>query len=127
VKGIIRENLLPQLENAMHTGKRDGMFTKERYLDEFLNPKETFVLSSQSFRPTPESVPDAGYTSSLIGGGIQTPRSTLDLPSQIKRPETEERALSQRQTTFQTGSDGEPHYVIDENENLQDLIAKLDK
>ena len=127
VKGIIRENRLPQIENAMHTGKRDGMFTKERYLDEFLNPKETFVLSSQSFRPTPESVPDAGYTSSLIGGGIQTPRSTLDLPSQIKRPETEERALSQRQTTFQTGSDGEPHYVIDENENLQDLIAKLDK
>jgi hypothetical protein len=29
--------------------------------------------------------------------------------------------------TFQAGSDGEPHYVIDENENLQDLIAKLDK
>jgi hypothetical protein len=23
--------------------------------------------------------------------------------------------------------DGEPHYVIDENENLEDMIAQLDK
>ena len=128
VKGIIRENRLPQIENAMHTGKRDGMFTKERYLDEFLNPKETFVLPIQSFRPAPESVPDAGYTSTLIGRGGEPSRSTPDLPSQTPYSETEERhALSQRKINFQAGSDGEPHYVIDENENLQDLIAKLDK
>ncbi len=127
VKGIIRENRLPQIENAMHTGKRDGMFTKERYLDEFLNPKETFVLPIQSFRPAPESVPDAGYTSSLIGGGVPTSSSAPDVPSQSGRKETEEQALSLRKITFQAGSDGEPHYVIDENENLQDLIAQLDK
>lgn len=128
VKGIIRENRLPQIENTMHTGKRDGMFTKERYLDEFLNPKETFVLPSQSFRPAPESVPDAGYTSDLIGRGGEPSRSTPDLPSRTPYSETEERQVPlQRKTTFQAGSDGEPHYVIDENENLQDLIAKLDQ
>lgn len=127
VKGIIRENHLPQIENVMHTGKRDGMFTKERYRDEFLNPKETFVLPSQSFRPTLESVPDEGYTSSLFGGIPQPARSAPELPSQIGHPETGEDALSQQKSTFQAVSSGEPHYVIDENENLQDLIAKLDK
>jgi twitching motility protein PilT len=127
VKGLIRENRLPQIENAMHTGKRDGMFTKERYLDEFLNMKENFVLPSQSFRPAPESVPDAGYTSPLIGGGVQNSRFTPDVPSQIGRKAGAAGALSSPRIDFQAGSDGEPQYIIDNNENLEELIAQLDK
>lgn len=96
-------------------------------MDEFLNPKETFVLPSQSFRPAPESVPDVGYTSSLIGEGVEPPPAAPELPSQVGHRETEEQGPSLRRISFQPGSDGEPHYVIDENENLQDLIAKLDK
>ena len=34
VKGIIREKKLYQIDNSMHTGKTDGMFTEERYLRE---------------------------------------------------------------------------------------------
>jgi twitching motility protein PilT len=125
VKGLIRENRLPQIENAMHTGKRDGMFTKERYLDEFLNPKETFVLPSQSFRPAPESVPDAGYNSPRISGGPQNIRSTPDAPSRSERKAAA--ADTPPKIDFQAGSNGEPHYIIEDNENLEELIAQLDK
>jgi twitching motility protein PilT len=127
VKGLIRENSLPQIENTMHTGKRDGMFTKERYLDEFLNPKETFVLPSQSFRPAPDSVPDAGYISPLIGGGVQNNSSTPDVPSRTERKAAAVDTLSSHEIDFRAGSNGEPHYIIDDNENLEDLIAQLDK
>ena len=127
VKGIIRDNRLPQIENAMHTGKKDGMFTRERYLDEFLDPRETFVLPSQSFRPTPELLPDEVYTSPLIGGDFHNIRSTPDVPSQIERQEVEAYTLSPPKIDFQAGSDGEPHYIIDDKENLEDLVAQLDK
>jgi twitching motility protein PilT len=135
VKGIIRDNRLPQIENAMHTGKKDGMFTRERYLDEFLNPREKFVLPSQSFRPTPESLPDEGYTSPLLGGSfgdghsipLNNGHSIPDLLPQIKQKETAADKLSSRKIAFQTGSVAEPHSIIDDKENLEDLIAQLDK
>jgi pilus retraction protein PilT len=127
VKGIIRDNHLPQIENAMHTGKKDGMFTRERYLDEFLNPREKFVLPSRSFRPTPESLPDEGYTSSLIGGDFHNIRSIPDVPSQIERKAAVVDNLSSPKIDFHAGSDGEPHYIIDDKEKLEDLIAQLDK
>lgn len=127
VKGIIRENRLPQIENAMHTGRKEGMFTKERYREEFLNPKETFVQPSQSFRPTQESVPDEGFTSSLLGAIPQPVLTAAEFASQAGHPETDSEALSRQKITFRAASGGEPQYIIDENENLQDLIAELDK
>jgi twitching motility protein PilT len=127
VKGLIRENRLPQIENAMHTGKRDGMFTKERYLDEFLTPKENFILPIQSFRPAPELVPDAGYISSLVGRDVQNIRSAPNVSSRIEPKEAVADNLLPPHIAFQAGSDGEPHYVIDDNENLEDLIAQLGK
>jgi len=127
VKGLIRENRLPQIENAMHTGKKDGMFTKERYLDEYLNLKKTFVLPSQSFRPAPESVRDAGYTSSLIGRGVHNILTTPDVSSQSERQEGEAKAMTPQKIFFQGISDSELDYVIDGNETLEDLIAQLDK
>lgn len=138
VKGIIRDNRLPQIENAMHTGKKDGMFTRERYLDEFLSPRDTFVLPSQSFRPTPESLPDEGYTSSLIGGDISNGHnghsapvpdghSIPETPPQIGLNEAKTYKPSPRKVAFQAGSVAEPHAIIDDKENLEDLIAQLDK
>jgi pilus retraction protein PilT len=133
VKGIIRENRLPQIENAMHTGKKDGMFTKERYQEEFLNTKESFVLPSQSFRPAPESVPDPGHTSALIFGDVQAGQPAAAYPSALERRRSERaRAaepppLASPKIEFQAGSDGETQYVIDDNDNLEELIAQLDK
>jgi twitching motility protein PilT len=126
VKGLIRENRLPQIENAMHTGKRDGMFTKERYQEEFLNTKESFILPSQSFRPAPESVPDPSYISSLIGRSVQNSRRATDIPPQVEPRETESFATPPPRIQFPAG-DGEAQYIIDDNDNLEDLIAQLEK
>jgi pilus retraction protein PilT len=131
VKGLIRENRLPQLENAMHTGKRDGMFTKERYQEEFLNTKESFVLPSQSFRPAPESAQDPGHASALLAGDGQAGQpAAAHLPalerhrSERGRTAADPLPLTPPKTAFQAG-DGE--YVIDDDDNLEELIAQLDK
>jgi twitching motility protein PilT len=127
VRGLIRENRLPQLENAMHTGKKDGMFTKERYLDEFLNPKESFVLPSQSFRPAPESVPDPGYLSPLINGGAPAIRTTPEgLPARGEQGIAMV-AAAQPRRAFRAAGEDESHYTIADDDNLEDLIAQLDK
>jgi pilus retraction protein PilT len=127
IKGLIRENRLPQIENAMHTGKKDGMFTKERYLDEYLNLKKTFILPSQSFRPAPELVRDAGYTSPLVGKSVHNILTTSEVSSQGERQEGEAKALISQNIFPQAISDGELDYVIDENESMEDLITQLDK
>ena len=148
VKGIIRDNRLPQIENAMHTGKKDGMFTRERYLEEFLNPRDTFVLPSQSFRPTKESLPDDGYTSSLIGGEpsnghrnggsrdhvvqAKNDYSVQEAQPQIKRKEASVTRLSSSRpsspkASSQTGLFSQTHSISEEKESLEELIAQLDK
>jgi pilus retraction protein PilT len=132
VKGLIRENRLPQLENAMHTGKKDGMFTQARYQEEFLSTKEGFVLPSQSFRPAPESVPDPGYASPLVNGIAPAGKPPAEMQTRPERKAGELKPADAsvpppRRPGFQAGSDGEPQYVIDENDNLEDLIAQLDR
>ena len=127
VKGLIRENRLPQIENAMHTGKKDGMFTKERYLEEFLNPRKTFVLPSQSFRPGAESVRDEGYSSSLVRRGVHNIPAIPDVAPQGERQEGEAKALTPQKIFFKGVSDGDLDYVIDGSESLEDLISQLDK
>lgn len=58
VKGIIREKKLYQIDNSMHTGKADGMFTEERYLREYLETREKFNNPMMNFRPDKNA---AGY------------------------------------------------------------------
>ena len=127
IKGLIRENRLPQIENAMHTGKKDGMFTTERYLTEFLNVRETFVHPSQSFRPAPEVLQEASYFSPLIGAAVPgaltlNPPPSLTIgsaplspPYPVTAPDNAPRAPAAE----------EQHYVINADENLEDLIAEL--
>lgn len=79
VKNIIRENKLNQLNSALQIGKTEGMFTPERYMDDYLNKLISFIPYSQTFHPsTEESSEDINYQSPL----------TEDLPAAIssKKP-----------------------------------------
>ncbi|MDI9569617.1 MAG: PilT/PilU family type 4a pilus ATPase [Pseudomonadota bacterium] len=134
VKGLIRENRLPQLENAMHTGRTEGMFTRERYMNEFVNLKKGFVLPSQSFRPAPEAFADEEYASPLIGradygvAASAAPSSAPSVPSRSAlAPAGETGRVTFDQAPLRGFSDDESHYVIDEGERLEDIIAQLDK
>lgn len=126
IKSLIREDKLHQIENAMHTGKREGMFTKERYLSEFLNTLENFVHPSNSFRPAPESMQEASYVSPLTDA--VSPRATSFNPPANTGRRPEPLYDTTAPVPAPQGASGyELQYVIDENENLEDLIAELGK
>jgi hypothetical protein len=68
VRGIIRENKIPQIESIIQMGKSEGMFTMDRYHKEYLQTKTSFYPPSDNFRPSPESAQDLVYVSPLIDG-----------------------------------------------------------
>ena len=125
IKGIIRENRLPQIENAMHTGKKDGMFTMERYLSEYLNARETYIHPSQSFKPAPEALQEVSYFSPLIGAALPGALS-FNQPPAAAGPAPPYQAATPGPPSPIPSSEGE-HYVINADERLEDLIAELDR
>ncbi|MBU1711736.1 MAG: PilT/PilU family type 4a pilus ATPase [Proteobacteria bacterium] len=65
IKNIIRENKLNQLNSAIQIGKNEGMFTAERYLNDYLNTHDNFIPSVLTFRPTAEVSQEILYQSPL--------------------------------------------------------------
>lgn len=125
VKGLIRENKLAQVENAMQAGKNDGMFTIERYLTEFLDTKESFVHPNQSFRATTEAHPEIDHASPLVSvdeSRAMPPSSRIPPPPQVEDDEILARKIEPPDV-----SGHDPQYVIDGNENLTDLIAQISR
>ncbi|MDD5713046.1 MAG: PilT/PilU family type 4a pilus ATPase [Smithellaceae bacterium] len=132
IKGVIRENKLPQMENTIHTGKNEGMFTMKRYLTEYVNVADSFVHPSQSFKPSEEVVFEEIYKSPLID-----PDSfTEDIIA--RRVEAtdygHETGISAPRRTQQEGGNISPldefdqHYIIDDDQaKLEDIIAQLEE
>jgi twitching motility protein PilT len=121
IKNIIRENKLNQINSAIQMSKNEGMFTSERYFDEYLKGRKTFFPYSQIFRPSLEEAQDIPYQSPLTDEGGEAP-----LPASRKRTiKTETEAILIR-TDF-SGMDMEHMLTIDEGESLQDLIKKMEK
>ena len=126
VRSLIRENKLAQMENIMQSGKSDGMFTTERYIAEFLNVQDSFIHPQQSFRATTEALRDANHESPLISAGaipeaMHTPSPATAYP-QAAGDQIPVKGIEPPDIL---GHD--PQYVIEENENLADLIAKMGK
>ncbi|MDD5712017.1 MAG: PilT/PilU family type 4a pilus ATPase [Smithellaceae bacterium] len=132
IKGVIRENKLPQMENTIHTGKNDGMFTMKRYITEYINVADSFVHPSQSFRPSEETVIEDIYKSPLIDADsfsdeiLASHRGEVELgrPSSAiaqRRKEKEELNISPLDEFDQ-------HYIIDDDQaKLEDIIAQLEE
>lgn len=125
VKSLIRENKLAQIENIMQSGKNDGMFTAERYQTEFLNVLDSFVHPKQSFRATTEELRDANHESPLIGAAIPEAMHTPAPAMAYPQPGGDHIPLRGVEPPDILGHDSQ--YVIEENENLADLIAKMEK
>jgi twitching motility protein PilT len=133
IKGIIRENKLPQIENALHTGKNEGMFTMERYMTEYLNTRGSFVHPSQVFKPSEEAVHEAVYISPIFeteGAGDAKPAKAPPLPdaaTEVRKKTPEGKKGSQLlpglDDAIQEGF--EQQYVIDEDVNLEELIKQM--
>ena len=111
VKSLIRESKLHQLENALQTGKDEGMFSSNRYLKEYLETKRTFVPASEVFQPSTESTPDIIYKSKLLHA------ETVPLREKSKKP-----------ILIQTGEEDIDQFLtIDEEFSIQELIREYEK
>jgi twitching motility protein PilT len=66
VRTMVRDNRLNQIETALQTGSREGMFTMENYYAHFLARQTRFFSPQETFRPSPEKTPEIPYQSALL-------------------------------------------------------------
>lgn len=127
IKSIIRENKLPQIENAIHTGKNEGMFTMSRYMSEYIDAQQTFNHPSKCFKPSEEVVHEKVYVSPLLG--FEPVEATAAEAFTFERDQKMDREMPVSKTVSKeiTDEDGDPQYVISEKEDLRDLIKKIDQ
>lgn len=134
VKGIIREKKLYQIDNSMHTGKTDGMFTEERYLREYLETREKFNNPMMNFRPDKNA---AGYEtihkSDIFNSDI-TPHKYA--ANNIKTEPSGGKVFKagiNHSEKFWVGTDTaittdstDTQYVIDDSADLSEVIAQTE-
>ncbi len=118
IRSLIRENKLTQIETAMQTGRSEGMFTMERYQEEFINSRDTIFMRPYKVSRSAEGTPtDDDYLSPLIDpdalhdvvymANVDDKRKKSTLPPPSYDP------VESRQ------------YEIDDAVNLEDLIAQM--
>ena len=118
VKNIIRENKLHQLPSAIQMGKNEGMFTSERYMQEYLGLRQTFTTPLQIFRPSAETSQEIIYESPLIEA---KPEPAAPLKKRLPRTDLEP-IIIQSEYGY---SEMEHMLTIDEDSSLQDVISQL--
>ncbi len=82
VKGLLRENKLPQLESAIQMGKNDGMFTADRYLREYLGKVSAFASPQEIFKPSVELSQEEVYHSPIVDGEFPGPHPSVQARKQ---------------------------------------------
>ncbi|MBA4393176.1 MAG: hypothetical protein C0407_06460 [Desulfobacca sp.] len=82
-----------QIENLIHLGKNEGMFTFERYLNEYLMFHGNLTPPVKIFQPSLERTEEIVYHSPVMGDSSKLPRqiskdkkkiSSSVLPSTVK-------------------------------------------
>jgi pilus retraction protein PilT len=119
VKNIIRENKLQQLNSAIQMGKSDGMFSAERYLDEYLATRSDFVSPMKTFSPSSEVSQEIMYHSPLVEEMYEPVLSAVRRPPSVCAPEP-------AKTMVESGFDeSERMLTIDDDGSLQDVISRM--
>ena len=112
VQSTIRDNKLSQIEAIMDMGRREGMFTFDRYRKEFLTPDKLYVPPSVSFKPAPGSM-EKDVASRLVDYNAWTPGEECRMP---RPPMVGEGA---------GGGLGEQPFVV-EHDDLEAAIASIE-
>ena len=110
VKTMVRDNRLNQIETAMQTGSREGMFTMEAYYTQFLARQTRFVPPQETFRPSPEKTSEIPYLSALLQPGPTAAYAERLPVSAARRPSHEA---------------GPASYEIQEEATMLELIEEL--
>ncbi len=110
VRTMVRDNRLNQIETAMQTGSREGMFTMENYYAHFLARQARFVSPQETFRPSPEKTPEIPYLSALLH-----PRPKAADPGEMPVSAASRPSYD----------DGPARYEIQEEATMLELIEEL--
>ncbi|MEN6466247.1 MAG: PilT/PilU family type 4a pilus ATPase [Syntrophaceae bacterium] len=112
VKSLIRDNKMHQLENAIQTGKDEGMLSASRY-KEWLDSRKTFVSAAEVFVPSSEATKDIIYKSRIFDEAeLVTAAAPAKKPIIIQGG----------------GADDDEHFLtIDEEYSIQELVSELEK
>jgi twitching motility protein PilT len=119
IKNIIRENKLNQLNSVIEMSKAEGMFTPERYREEYLENRRNFTSLSKTFLPSPEASQDMMYQSPLTDERMEAPPAK----KYPLRADTEPIITH----TDYGNQEGEHMLTINEDESLQELLKKIKK
>ncbi|MBI4765842.1 MAG: PilT/PilU family type 4a pilus ATPase [Deltaproteobacteria bacterium] len=115
VKSNIREDKLHQIENIIQLGKAEGMFTKDRYLKEYLLAQKDLYPPQKAFQPSQESNEEIEYHSPIM----EPYRYFSSRDQKSEPPLSESESLSPQENRGPT--------ISRDSQNLHDFIHKLNK
>ena len=110
LRNCIRENHFNQIENILQAGRNEGMFTFERYREEFLETKASLTPPSLAFR---------------AGAPVAPPVRPATPPASAVKPRSEPTPQPTSWPTAETESQGP--YRIDEEIPLEELVRQMEK
>lgn len=116
-KSAIRDNKLSQIDNIIEVGRREGMYSFERYQREFLDTKKDFISPLTSFKPCEEDFQEENYLSRLIA----------DQNQQFAVPKLQDSGGVSLDVNAIKKDDNEENnsYKIGEEDKVEDLIKKI--
>ncbi|MDY0043983.1 MAG: PilT/PilU family type 4a pilus ATPase [Syntrophales bacterium] len=117
VKSLIRDNKLNQLEGTVQMSRSEGMFTEERYLNEYVKQRKNFFRPSKIFQASTDNAQEITYKSP-----ITEPRKESN-PVQPKMRSSDLAFV--RSYPAEEGA-GDGYISIEQPESMEDLMKQLD-
>lgn len=118
VKTTIRENRFAQIEGILQTSRKQGMFTQEKYISEFINKEKHLVPPMISFKPSPESIKTKIIRSSLMENKVATPASRRQVQFQPPPATPSTGNIAARK-------DANGQYMISDSSSIEDVLAQM--
>ncbi len=124
VKGVIRDNRFSHIESILQTGRKDGLYTMEKYESEFIRFKKKMTPPSISFRPSEEMSEIRTYRSPLLlpqshGSFIPKYAQHTSMPGESAMKAPSDHGMPSAADDVSGG------YVIDETSTVEDVISLL--
>ena len=116
LRNIIRENRFNQIENIQQAGRAEGMFTFERYRQEFLEAKSSLVSPTLTFRASGPAAPTIRPAPEQPGLSLTPPPLAATSGSEPRQPPKAVHALE---------GEAPELYRIDDAVSLEELVAQM--
>ncbi|MBU0993348.1 MAG: Flp pilus assembly complex ATPase component TadA [Proteobacteria bacterium] len=121
-RGIIRDNNLSQIESTLQTSRDDGMYSIDQYRS-YLDNRKDYSPPSVVFKPSSEDESGAAL--------FHTPTLFLSRQKGAEIKKTEDKRVSHHEKKIQKEDKSidelSPHYVINEDTRLDEIIKEIKK